>query len=107
MKLNDAERAMLEGNDGIARRKAMELLVKYGEALGAERLVDTNNVVGTVGSATPFLRDFALKGGFDAVFSEFNLDSTEVIETPKFSAYTCQVIHGVDTENWEVQGVSK
>jgi predicted aconitase len=108
MKLNDAEQAMLEGKDGIARQKAMQLLVKYGEALGAERLVDTNNVVGTVGSATPFVRDFALKaGGFDAVFSEFNLDSDEVIETPKFSAYTCQVIHGVDTENWEIQGVSK
>lgn len=108
MRLNDAEQAMLDGRDGIGKRKAMELLVKYGEALGAERLVDTNNVVGTVGSATPFVRDFALQaGGFDAVFSEFNLDSSEVIETPKFAAYTCQVIHGVDTEHWEIQGVSK
>ncbi|HUW36201.1 MAG TPA: aconitase X catalytic domain-containing protein [Rhodocyclaceae bacterium] len=108
MKLNAAEQAMLDGDQGIAKQKAMELLLKYGEALGAERLVDTNNVVGTVGTATPFVRDYAAKAsGFDAVFSEFNLDSPEVIETPKFSAYTCQVIHGVDTEHWQIQGIAK
>ncbi|MCK4273405.1 MAG: DUF521 domain-containing protein [Dehalococcoidales bacterium] len=36
MKLTDAEKALLDGSEGLARQKAMELLVKYGEALGAE-----------------------------------------------------------------------
>ena len=64
----------------VPGRRRWSCCLSTGEALGAERLVDTNNVVGTVGSATPFVRDFALKaGGFDAVFSEFNLDSDEVI----------------------------
>jgi len=44
MRLTDAEKALLEGNEGLARQKTMELLVRYGEALGVERLVDTNNV---------------------------------------------------------------
>ena len=53
-----------------------DLLVRYGEALGASRMVDTNNVCGTVGATMPFLRDYAAThGGLDAVFSEFNLDS--------------------------------
>ena len=42
------EQAMLDGADGPAVQKAMDLLVRYGEALGAERLVDTNNVCATV-----------------------------------------------------------
>ena len=55
--------------------------MRYGEALGAERLVETRNVAGTVSATTPFMRDFALeKGGMDAVFSEFNLDTPEVVE---------------------------
>jgi hypothetical protein len=36
MKLTDRERAMLDGRDGNARQKAMELLVRYAEVLGTE-----------------------------------------------------------------------
>ena len=46
MKLTDQEQAMLEGKEGRAKQKAMDLLVRYGEALGAERRVATNNVCG-------------------------------------------------------------
>ena len=35
MKLTDQEQAMLNGHDGKARQKAMQLLVRYGE--GARR----------------------------------------------------------------------
>ena len=44
MKLNCDEQEMLEGRKGRAKQRAMEILVQYGEALGAERFVDTNNV---------------------------------------------------------------
>ena len=44
MKLAPDEQEMLEGKQRAARQKAMELLVKYAEGLGAERFVDTNNV---------------------------------------------------------------
>ena len=40
MRLTNSEKAMLDGSEGRAVQKAMELLVRYGEALGAERLVD-------------------------------------------------------------------
>ena len=106
MKLTDHERAMLEGAEGRAKQKAMDLLVRYGEALGAERLVDTNNVCGTVGATTPFLRDFGAKHGLDAVFSEFSLDSAEVVEIPKISVYSSHLQQGLDPDHAERQGVS-
>jgi len=103
MHLTDHEKAMLDGAHGAAKQRAMDLLVRYGEALGAERLVETRNVAGTWNAASPALKPFAEKG-FDAVFSKFNLDSDDVVETPQAEVYTCQLIHGVDTENWRVHG---
>jgi hypothetical protein len=93
MRLTDDEKAMLDGKEGPGRQKAMELLVRYGEALGAERLVDTNNVCVAIGASGPFIRDMADKtGGLDAVFSEFSLDSDEVVEIPEVKAFTCHLI---------------
>ena len=77
MKLSDYEKAMLDGAEGPARQKAMDLLVRYGEALGAERFIDTNNVCVAIGASGPFIRDLVDKTeSFDAVFSEFALDSS-------------------------------
>ncbi|MGF6289461.1 putative aconitase [Paraburkholderia youngii] len=106
MQLNDDERAMLDGRDGAAVQRAMDLLVRYGEALGAPRLVDTNNVCGTVGATMPFLRDYAAKhGGLDAVFSEFNLDSPEVVEVPKAKVFSSHLQQGLDPQHAQRQGI--
>jgi predicted aconitase len=106
MKLTDAEKAMLDGEHGKAKQKAMDLLVRYGEALNAERLVDVKNVAGTWNAGSPAMKPFAEKG-MDAVFSKFNLDSDEVVETPQAEVYTCQLIHGIDTQNGHVTGVAE
>ncbi|MBS7780769.1 aconitase X catalytic domain-containing protein [Acidovorax sp. CCYZU-2555] len=108
MKLNDDEKAMADGRDGPAVQRAMDLLMRYGQALGAERLVDTNNVCGTVSATTPFMRDFALsKGGMDAVFSEFNLDSDDVVEIPPVKTFTSHLQLGFDPAHAEMMGVSE
>jgi len=84
MLLTDEERAMADGRDGPAVARAMDLLLRYGRALGAERLVETRNVVASVSATTPFMRSFAAQqGGMDAVFSQFSLDSDEVVAVPK------------------------
>ena len=103
MNLTDTEKMMLEGREGIAVQKAMELLVRYGDALGAERLVDTNNVCGAVTAPTPEKMEMVKIKGFEhalqAGFSEMNLDSDVVIEVPRVKVYTCQLIQrfGPDT----------
>jgi predicted aconitase len=104
MRLTADEQAMLDGAQGPAKQKAMDLLVRYGEALGAERLVETNNVAGAFNASTPSVRAIAQRG-FDAVYSELNLDSREVVEVPRMVAHTCQLITGIDNENWRIQGI--
>jgi predicted aconitase len=107
VKLTGDEQAMLDGRQGKARQKAMDLLVRYGEALDAERLVDTRNVCGTMGATTPFLREYGQShGGLDAVFSEFNLDSAEVVEIPKVAVYSSHLQHGIDPDHAERQGIA-
>jgi predicted aconitase len=103
MKLTDDEKAMLDGSEGRAVQKAMDLLVRYGEALGAERLVDTKNVCGAVTAPSPrkleMVKKRGLEYGMNENFSEMNLDSDEVIEVPPAKVYTCQLIQqfGPDT----------
>jgi len=45
MQLTDDEKGLLDGKQGTVARKCMEFLVAYGEAAGAERLVDLDGTV--------------------------------------------------------------
>jgi len=98
---------MLDGRQGKATQKAMELLVRYAEALGAERFVDTNNVAGVPGSANPFLQNYYKGKGsteYDAIFSYFDLDSDELVEAPQALVQTCCLQGGADPDHWETLG---
>src|ERR1700733_14840468 len=98
MILADDEKAMLDGAGGIARQRAMELLVRYAEALGAERFVDTKNIAGVPGSSTVFLQKYfeehAGDGGFAAVFSPCDLDAGQVMSIPSAGGGTCRHLQG-------------
>lgn len=108
MQLSDEERAMLDGRDGPAVQKAMDLLVRYGQALGAERLVETNNVVASVSATTPFMREFARQnGGMQAVFSQFSLDSDEVVSIPKVRTFSVHTQLGFDPAQAQRMGVDE
>jgi len=105
VKLADDERRMLDGGDGPAVQAAMSLLVRYGEILGAERMVDTDNVCGAniFGS-----HQAGLAGGTgDATFAEFSLDHHGGFEIPPVKAHSCQLIGPMDTQEWRTQGVSQ
>jgi predicted aconitase len=112
MRLTDDEKAMLDGRAGKARQKAMELLVRYAEALGVDRFVDTTNVAGVPGQVNPFLQGHyreALGGadahvGYDVVFSLFDLDSDEIVDVPRVGTHSCHLQGGYDPDNWELLG---
>lgn len=111
MKLTEDEKAMLDGRAGKAKQKAMELLVRYGEALGCETFVDTTNVAGVPGQSSVFLQNYYKdkigkdKGrGYDAIFSYFDLDSDELVEVPKVVTHSCHLQGGTDPVNWQVLG---
>jgi predicted aconitase len=106
VRLTDDERAMLDGAEGEAVAAAMDLLVRYGEVLGAERLVDTDNVCGAniFGS-----RHLSVCGapGPDAAFSEHSLDSPVPLPVPPVRAQSYQLIGPMDAVHWRVQGLSE
>jgi predicted aconitase len=109
--LADDEKGMLDGAGGVAKQKAMELLVRYAEALGADRFVDTKNVAGVPGSSTLFLKKYfeehAGNGSFEAVFSLYDLDAAEVLNVPAASGNCCHLQGGMDLEHWAELGMSR
>ncbi len=107
MQLTDSDKAFLDGRRGKAQQKAMELLVRYADALGAERFVDTRNVCGVPGSANPFLQNYYKDKGTserDAIFSFFDLDADELVEAPQALVSTCCLQGGADPDHWETLG---
>ncbi|OJW71260.1 MAG: hypothetical protein BGO57_02525 [Sphingomonadales bacterium 63-6] len=109
VKLSDDERAMLDGRDGAAVQKAMELLVRYADALGAEDFVYTNNVAGVPGSSPQWVKEYYAADGGDyrAVFSRFDLDSDEVVDVPRMNAFSCHLQGGMDPSMWQEQGMTE
>ena len=77
MRLTDAERAMLDGRDGAAKQKAMDLLMRYGEALGAERLVETQQCLRRHHRHHPVRAGASPSraAAWTRYYSEFSLDS--------------------------------
>jgi predicted aconitase len=107
MRLTNEEKAMLDGSYGPAVAKAMDLLIRYGEAVGAENLLDASSVsagVITDGKTAPIKGD---TDPFDAFFSEFYLDSSEPLKIPRVRANSCTILHEMDSKLWQVQGVSQ
>jgi predicted aconitase len=109
VKLSNDEQAMLDGSEGPAVAKAMDLLIRYAEALGAEDFVYTDNVAGVPGSSPKWVKDYYAEDGGDyrAVFSRFDLDSDEVVDVPRISGFSCHLQGGMDPELWREQGMSE
>ena len=110
MILTDAEKAMLDGAEGAAKQKAMDLLVRYADALGAERFADTSNVAGVPGSSSLFLHNYyKARGGasYETIFSLFDLDADEVVPVPRMQPNSCHLQGGLDPVLWREQGMSE
>ena len=107
--LTDPERAMVDGAQGPAVQKAMDLLIRYAEALDADRFVETNNVAGVPGSSPQWVKDVykADGGDYRAVFSRYDLDSDEAVDVPRMNAgMSCHLQGGMDPEHWPEMGMT-
>jgi predicted aconitase len=92
--LTDEEKGMRDGAEGGAVAAAMDLLIRYGEALGAERLCETRNVAGTMTQPSPAKAKLVEEGGWAKSFAVINLDCDDDIEIPRMKVPTCQLQHG-------------
>ena len=104
MRLKDDEKAMLDGREGPAVQRAMELLVRYGEALGAEEMVDTKNVGGTL--FIPTRGGDAKTADFHAIQSMFNLDSETPLQLPPVKVPSMQLQTHMDPDSCPILGIS-
>ncbi|MBV9451497.1 MAG: aconitase X catalytic domain-containing protein [Streptosporangiaceae bacterium] len=94
MILTDEEKRMRDGEQGAAVAAAMDLLVRYGRALDADRLCDVRNVAGTMTQPSPVKEKLVRQGGWDKAFAVINLDCDDDIEIPEMRVPTCQLQHG-------------
>jgi len=94
MFLTDEEKRMRDGAEGDAVAAAMDLLIRYCNALDAERLCDIRNVAGTMTQPSPVKARLVAEGGWDKAFAVINLDSDLDLTIPPMAVPTCQLQHG-------------
>src|SRR5215467_8526603 len=102
MFLTDDEKRMRDGAEGAAVAAAMDLLIRYGQALDAERLCDIRNVAGTMTQPSPVKARLVKEGGWDKAFAVINLDSDEDFEIPSMRVPTCQLQHGFGADSVDI-----
>ncbi|WP_436348369.1 aconitase X [Natronorubrum sp. FCH18a] len=106
MELDSDERAMLNGEEGPAKQVAMDLLIRYGEALGADRLIDTDNVAGVPGAVNQFLENYYEGASHDEIFSRYDLDSDRAVGVPDAEVGTSRLQGMVEPEHWDELGTN-
>jgi predicted aconitase len=99
MKLSDNEKKMLDGDEGLAKQKAMELIVRYGKVIGAEELCPVTWADLFCG-CHEYL-DVVESGDFDQVFSRMSLCATETVALERM-ANKCVCFSGVEPDCTEV-----
>ncbi|HEY6493899.1 MAG TPA: aconitase X catalytic domain-containing protein [Trebonia sp.] len=103
MFLTDEEKRMRDGAEGDAVAAAMDLLVRYGYALDAERLCDIRNVAGTMTQPTPVKAKIVAESGWDKAFAVINLDSdADLTSIPNMRIPTCQLQHGFGPDSVDI-----
>lgn len=94
MELTEEEKGMLEGKQGKAVKKSMEILVALGKIYGAKRLVP-------IGSVQVSGVSYQNLGGAGLEFLE------EMAEDGKVKVLTTLNPAGMDLENWEELGIER
>ncbi len=106
MKLTEYEKSMLDGKEGKLKQVAMEKIVQYAEALGAEELCEVTKATIFCG-AHNYLE--VIDSDFDDVFSEMYMSTDEKVKLDKVAdTCFCQTcVAPCDQYKWEPLNVSK
>lgn len=94
VQLTNDDKFMRDGGEGDAVAAAMDLLVRYGEALGAEHLCSVRNVAGTMTQPSPVKKQLVDEGGWAKSYAVINLDCDDEVELPRMKVPTCQLQSG-------------
>lgn len=97
VKLTCYEQDLLNGKYGKDKQKAMEFIVEYALALGAEKLIEIKSVTGGLGSSKNILEDLKQNNyDIEKIFCEYKLNSSEKVEVTKVCVPTATLINLLD-----------
>lgn len=99
MHLSDTDKKILDGKKGPAPQKAMELVVRYGEVIGAQKLCSVTWADLFCGCHAYL--DVVNSDDFDTVFSKMALCTTEPVQLEKMASQ-CVCYSGVEPDCTEV-----
>jgi len=104
MQLTVEEEKMLAGEYGVAQQEALNFLIKYGVALGADRLVDVQSV--HTAMAVPEQFSKILKGNY-AWLNQILLCSKKRIELEKMKVFPTTHVCTVEPEQYQRLGIAE
>lgn len=99
MKLTNEEQDILNGSQGKVKQQAMKILVQYGEAVNADRLLDVDDVTFCIPCPYPCNTNADIEfENMDALFSWADLCSEDEVFTdiPKVQSRRCTSLAGVN-----------
>ena len=104
MYLTAEEEKILSGECGIAQQEALNFLIKYGDALGADRLIDVQSVHTAMAVPEQFVK--LLRGNY-AGLNQILLCSKTRIELQKMKVFATTHVCTVEPEHYKELGVSE
>ena len=105
--LTDYEKELLNGKHGKDKQKAMEFIVEYAIALGAEKLVEISSVTGGLGSSKNIMEDLEKENyDMEKIFCEYKLNSSEKVPVDKVVVPTTTLINLLDPKKTKELDIS-
>lgn len=105
MYLTNYEKSMLQGSEGPLKQKAMEVIVRYANVLGAEELCEVTKAHLHCG-AHHYLKSIK-SGNIDKVISQMYFCSSETIPLERVSCDCVSDVGPMCPNNWEQMGVTR
>jgi predicted aconitase len=103
VRLTEDEKAILDGREGRAKKKALEFIIEYARAVGADRLVEISKAHIFIG-AHGYL-DIASSQDVDEIIAEMYLNTSDRVVLERLSCFTLTDATPLDPDQWEALGL--
>ena len=104
MQLTQEEEKVLEGERGLAKQEALKLLIKYGKALGAEKLVEVQSVHTAMAVPEQFAK---IISGKYSLLNQILLCSEKQIKLDKMKVFTTTHVCSIEPYHYKEFCVSE
>jgi predicted aconitase len=104
MQLSKEEEKILNGEYGITQQEALKFLIRYGEALGAERLIDVQSVHTALAAPAELVR--LIKGNY-ALLNQVLLGSKKPLNLENMKVFTTTHVCTIEPYHYKEFGITE